>query len=329
MQTTSVVKVLAAWLLGLMLVVAGFIATVSVLNGQLYSPEHQVRLYLDALRDGDGEKALGLLNASVPDGANPTLLDGEALSRGSDPIEDLEVGEARGAGGDRVEVPVTYTVDGVATSTVFPLQRTGTEWGFFNVWRFEPTVLPTVEVSALNSVVAAVNGVDVGLPDGRAALAALYPTALTAEYEGRYFSAPARHATITSRENPPPPLALATEATPELTQAVDDQLHAFLDGCAEQTVFQPTNCPFNYPTNERLAGDISWSIAEYPSATITPGNGGWSLATLRGTARIETRLRDFFSGAVRDVSEAVPFEFEADLVVTEDAITVTPVVRYR
>ena len=58
MHTTPVVKVLAAWLLGLMLVGAGFTATVSVLNARLYSPEHQVDLYLDALHDGDGGKAL-------------------------------------------------------------------------------------------------------------------------------------------------------------------------------------------------------------------------------------------------------------------------------
>ncbi|MFJ6000770.1 hypothetical protein [Arthrobacter sp. NPDC092385] len=328
MHTTPVVKVLAAWLLGLMLVGAAFIATVSVLNARLYSPEHQVGLYLDALHDGDGGKALGLLNASVPEGANPTLLDGDALRRASASLEDVDVGDAREAGADRVEVPVTYTLDGVGTTTVFPLQRTGTEWGFFNVWRFEQTVLPLVEVSALNSLEATVNGVPVGLPGGSAALATFYPAVITAQYEGTYFSAPERRAAVTNREAPPPPLALATEATPELTQAVADQLHAFLDACAEQTVFQPADCPFAYPTNERLAGDIAWSIEEYPAVSITPSDGEWLLAPLRGSARIETRLRDLFSGAVREVSETVPFEFGAELQVGEDAVTVTPVVRY-
>lgn len=328
MQATPVVKVLAAWLLGIVLVGAAFVATVSVMNGRLYSPEHQVGLYLDALRDGDGGKALGLLNASVPDGSNPTLLYGDALRTASEQLEDVDIGKASGTGGDRVEVPVTYMLDGAEQTTVFPLQRTGTEWGFFNVWQFEQTVLPIVDVSALNSVEAAVNGVDVGLPDGKAALASFYPAAVTAQYEGKYFSAPEQHAAVTSREGPPPPLTLATEATAELVQAVDDQVHAFLDGCAEQTVFQPTNCPFNYLTDERLAGDITWSIEQYPAASITPNDGEWLLAPLRGAARIDTRLRDFFSGAVRDVSETVPFEFDADLTVTEDAIMVTPVVRY-
>lgn len=328
MHTTPVVKVLVAWLLGLMLISVGFIATVSVLNARLYGPEHQVGLYLDALREGDGGKALGLLNAVVPEGANPTLLDGDALRRASASLSDVDVGDARAAGADRVEVPVTYTLDGTETTTVFPLQRTGTEWGFFDVWRFEQTVLPLVEVSALNSVEATVNGVPVGLPGGSVALATFYPAAVTAQYQGSYFSAPEQHAAVTSRETPPPPLALTTEATPQLTQAVTDQVHAFLDGCAEQSVFQPTNCPFGYPTNERLAGDITWSIEEYPTASVSPSDGEWLLAPLQGSARIETRLRDLFSGAVRDVSETVPFEFGADLQVGGDAVTVTPVMRY-
>jgi hypothetical protein len=321
------VKVLAGWLLVLMLVGTAFFATVSLLNRQLYSPEHQVGLYLDALRDGDGGKALGLLAASVPEGANPALLDGEPLEQATASLEDVTVGDAREAGADRVEVPVTYTLDGVEATTAFTLQRTGTEWGLFNVWQFEPGVLPTVEVSVVNSVEATVNGLAVGLPDGKASLASFYPAAVTAQYEGKYFQAPEGHAAVTGREAPPP-LALATEATPELTRAVDDQLHAFLDDCARQTVFQPTNCPFNYLTNERLAGDIAWSIEEYPQASITAGDGGWLLAPLRGSARIDTQLRDFFSGAVRDVAEPVPFEFDADLTVSGDTVTVTPVVRY-
>lgn len=321
-------KPLVVWLLGLMLVVAGFFATVAALNGRLYSPEHQVGLYLEALRDGDGGKALGLLNASVPEGSDPTLLDGDALRRASAPLEDVEIGEAQEADDERVEVPVTYALDGAEHTTSFPLTRTGTEWAFFNVWQFEPTVLPTVEVSALNSVEAAVNGVDVGLPDGRATLASFYPAAVTAQYEGKYISAPEQHATVTEPGTSPPPLALAGEATAELTRTVDEQLHAFLDDCAEQTVFQPTNCPFNYLTDERLAGGITWSIEEYPSVSITPDDDGWVLAPLRGSAHLDTELRDFFSGAIRHVEESVPFEFDADLTVTGDAVTVTPVVRY-
>ena len=326
-QTIPAVKVLAAWLLGLVLVGAAFIGTVTALNASTYGPEHQVGLYLDALWEGDGGAALGLLNASVPPGADPTLLDGDALRRSMAEIQEVEVGDARETDPDRTEVPVTYALDGVRTTTVLPLERTGRIWGFFDVWRFQPSVLPAVELSATNSVRATVNGTDVGLPEGMAQLASFYPGSITAGYEGRYFAAPEQRITVDG-VTAPPPVSLGTEATPELTEAVEGQLRAFLDSCAEQSVFQPANCPFAYPTNERLAGDLDWSIAEYPSVSISPADGGWALAPLQGTAQIDTLLRDFFSGAVRQVSEPVPFEFDAGLTVSEDAITVTPVVRY-
>ncbi len=328
MSTTPALKVAAVWLLALLLLGAGFVTAVTVLNGRLYSPEHQVGLYLDALRDGDGGKALGLLNATVPENANPALLDGDALRSAADPLEDVQVEEARDTADDRVEVPVTYLLAGSEHTTVFPLRRIDREWGFFNVWQFEETVLPITEVSVVNGVGATVNGITVGLPGGAAPLATFYPTVVEAEYTEEFFAAPAQQTAVVDRTSPPPPLALATEATPQLTQVVEDQLRAFLDDCANQTVFQPTNCPFNYPTTERLAGSIEWSVEEYPTASITAADGSWSLAPLKGVARLDTELQDYFSGAIRSVSEPVPFEFGADLLVTEDAVTVTPVVRY-
>jgi hypothetical protein len=327
-HTTRSVKVLAAWLLGLMLVGAAFMGTVTVLNSSRYAPEHQVGLYLDALRAGDGGTALGLLNASVPSGADPTLLDGDALRRSTAAVQEVRIGDARETGADRVEVPVTYALDGAQATTVFELERVRRTWGFFDVWRFEEGVLPAVELSAPDTVQAAVNGTDVGLPEGRARLASFYPASITAGYQGRYFAAPEQRIGIVDGSTPPPPIGLATEATPELAAAVEDRVREFLDSCAEQSVFQPAGCPFAYPTNERLAGDLEWSITEYPSVSISPDDGGWALAPLQGTAQIDTLLLDFFSGAVRQVSEPVPFEFDAGLTVSGDSITVTPVVRY-
>lgn len=327
MRASPVVKVLTAWLLGLALVGAGFLTAVAQVNARLYNPEHQVGLYLDALRDGDGGRALGLLRASVPEGSDPALLDGEALRRAVGPLAEVDVAQAREVGDDRVEVPVTYSLEGTESTTVFGLHRTGAEWWFFPVWEFEPADLPTVEVNAPHSTWATVNGVDVGLPDGTAGLASFYPAEVTAGYTGHFTASPEQSAVVVDTV-PPAPLDLLPEATPELTRAVDDQVHAFLDECASRQVFQPGNCPFAYPTQERLAGDIRWSISEYPEVTVLPEDDGWSLAPLEGTARIDTRLQDYFSGAVRTVSDTVPLEFEATLEVSEDAVVVTPVVTY-
>ena len=61
-----------------MLAVAAAITTVTLVNTHVYGPHQQVESYLEALRQGEGERALGLLNATVPD-ANAALLDGPAL----------------------------------------------------------------------------------------------------------------------------------------------------------------------------------------------------------------------------------------------------------
>ncbi|TYD00336.1 hypothetical protein FQ377_02450 [Arthrobacter echini] len=323
MQTTPVVKVTAAWLLCLLLLIAAFVAVVSSLNARLYSPEHRVDLYLGALQQGEGGRALGLLNATVPDGSDASLLDGDALRAATAPLEDTTIQDARDTGPDTVEVPVTYRVNDEDHTTLLPLEQTGTEWGVFEVWEFEPGVLPTVGVSTRHGEEASVNGVDVGLPDGNVELASFYPAAVSARYDTPYLVSSEERAVVAGTGSPAP-LELVPEQTPELARAVDDQVHAFLDTCADQAVFQPTGCPFTYVTTEPLAGDIAWTIEEYPPVTVTEEGDDWTVSSLKGSARLETTLKTYFSGAETDVSESIGFEFEADLAVTGDEVTVTP-----
>ncbi|THJ68518.1 hypothetical protein E8P82_00975 [Arthrobacter echini] len=326
MQTSPVVKVLAAWVLAILLIVACCSALVAAMNSRLYSPEHRVERYLGALQEGDGGQALGLLDAAVPEGVDPSLLDGDALRAASAPLEDIEVQDARDTGADRVEVPVSYQLDGAAQTTLFELEQTGTTWGVFDVWEFTRTTLPTLRISAPTLDMATVNGMDVGLGDGATDLASFYPAIVTAQVSGPYLTSPQQQAVVTGSGDTPAQLDLATTTTPELEQAVTDRVHAFLDSCAAQAVFQPTGCPFAYVTTEPVAADVVWTIEEYPSVTIMAEDGGWALAPLEGSARLETTFRDYFSGAETDISESIAYQFEADLTVTGNAVTVTPIV---
>lgn len=320
------IKVLAAWLLGLMVVVAAAIATVVVVNTHIFNPEEQVHNYLEALSDGDGERALGLLNASVPD-ANPAMLNGAPLQQSMSAVEDVAVGEAVEVSDGRVEVTTTYTVRGTAHSSTFSLARTGTEWLFFNTWEFVPSVLPTLELSVINQVEATLNGTRVGMPEGRNQFAVFYPGDFEAHYTSEYFAAPAQTVAVTDRSGDQR-IALATAATDVLVEAVDAQIRRFLDECAAQTVFQPANCPFNFQTENRVAGDIRWSITEYPTVTIEPFNGSWVMAPLSGNAELSTSLQDLFTGSIEPVTVPREFGFTARLSVSDDEIAVTPVVQY-
>jgi hypothetical protein len=309
-----------------MVTVAGFTAAVVTLNSGLYGPEQRVRDYFAALQDGDGALALGILNAAVPD-ADAALLDGPALERGAVAVERVRVQEPVETANGHVDVPVSYSIGGTEHTTSFPLERAGSQWFFFSQWEFVPSTLPTVEVSMSNLNEAELNGARVALPEGRGSFASFYPVEVEGRFDGEYFAAPAQTVPVTGRTGTPG-MALPAAATERLLQSVDTEIREFLDGCAAQTVFQPTNCPFNFQTDKRLAGDISWSIIEYPAIRIDPHDGEWVIAPLAGTARLDTRLQDLFTGAVSSVTARIPFEFSARLTVNGSTVTVSPVVRY-
>ena len=130
-MSQALVRIAAGWLLGLMLAVAASIVGVNVVNNTVASPQQPVREYLDALQEGDGGKALGLLRATVPPG-NAAMLDGTALKTAASRLANVTIGEPEERSGNQVMVPVQYTIDGSRLRTEFLLEQTGTEWLFFN-----------------------------------------------------------------------------------------------------------------------------------------------------------------------------------------------------
>src|SRR6476620_10207558 len=125
-MSQALVRIAAGWLMGLMLAVAGGIVAINLVNGSIASPQQPVREYLDALQKGEGEKALGLLHASVPQ-SNAAMRDGTALQTAAAGITGVEFGAAVERGGNQVMVPVDYTIDGSRLHTDFLLERSSTE----------------------------------------------------------------------------------------------------------------------------------------------------------------------------------------------------------
>jgi hypothetical protein len=330
-MSQALVRIAAGWLLGLMLAVAAAIVAVNLVNNTVASPQQPVREYLDALRSGDGGKALGLLRATVPP-SNAALLNGTALQTAASRIANVNIGEAEERPGGQVTVPMEYTIDGSRLRTDFQLQKSGTEWIFFNTWAFVPSRLPTVDVSVVNSPTATVNGVDVNMPNGRNSFAVFYPGEYEATVNGEYFSASATRATVTARDAPVAPLNLLTQATDDLKKDVAAKVKEFLDSCAAQAVkeqkLQP-DCPFYYASNNRVQdGSIKWSVTEYPNVSIEPFDGRWVVAPLDGKAKVEALQQNLFTGAWYPLDEEVDFSFTTRLDVSGDAIKVTPLLSF-
>jgi len=320
-------KIAAGWLLGLALAVAAAVVTISLVNANYFGPQQSVRNYLQALRDGDGAKALGLLQATVPS-SNAAMLDGDGLKAAAAKISDPHVGNPETLDGGRVKVTLSYSIDGAAQSTDFTLEPAGKTWLFFNTWNFVPSTLPTINVSVVNESQASVNGVEVNMPSGRNSFAVLYPGQYKAEYQSKYFQAPAATTTVTGPGAKPGTVALATGPSPALVSQVDSRIHQYLDGCAKQQVLLPAGCPFSNRTDNRVVGPIKWSIVDYPKIGISAYGGQWVVAPLTVKAQVEYQEQQLFTGTVADVKEAQDFGFTAKLDVTDSSITVTPVVDY-
>ncbi|UZX05666.1 hypothetical protein F8G81_22155 [Arthrobacter sp. CDRTa11] len=324
-------RIAAVWLLGLMLAVAGAVVAVNLVNNTVASPQQPVREYLDALHDGDGGKALGLLRAAVPPG-NAAMLDGTALQTAASRFTNVKLGKAEERAGGQVMVPMEYTIDGSRLRTEFLLEKTGTEWLFFNTWAFVPSRLPTLDITVVNASEATLNGVPVNMPNGRNSFAVFYPGEYEASLNGEYFAAPPTRATVTSREAPVAPLNLLTEATGDLREDVSAKVKEFLDTCAADAVKQQKlqpDCPFYFASNNVVKdGTIKWTVTEYPEVAIEPFDGRWVVSPLDGKAKVEGLQQNSFTGAWFPLDEEVDFSFTTRLDVDGDTINVTPLLTY-
>ncbi|MHC6228849.1 hypothetical protein ACX5I6_03580 [Arthrobacter sp. MMS24-T111] len=330
-MSQALVRIAAGWLLGLMLAIAGAVVAINIVNNTVASPQQPVREYLDALRSGDGGRALGILRATVPPG-NAAMLDGSGLQTAASRLSNVDVGDPEERPGNQVMVPLEYTIDGSRLRTEFLLQKTGTEWLFFNTWAFVPSRLPTVDMTVVNGNEATVNGVPVNMPGGRNSFAVFYPGEYEASLNGQYFSAPATRATVTSKDSPVAPLNLLTQATDKLKNDVAAKVREFLDGCAAEAVkeqkLQP-DCPFYYASNNRVQdGSIKWTVTEYPGVSVEPFDGRWVVAPLDGKAKVEALQQNAFTGAWYPLDAEVDFSFTTRLDVAGDTVKVIPMLSF-
>ncbi len=304
-----------------MLTIAAAVVVIYFVNTKTYGPERHIRTYLAAVADGEGEQALGILNAQVPQ-ANAALLDDDALRASVKGLQIREFGEPEDLGEDRVKVPVRYAYGDSEGTTEFVLENTGKQWLFFDTWRFSPSTLPAVQVSAPALREANLNGVRVTLPEGANSFAAFPLSRVAASYESQYLAAPEQQTVVTADSKAQ--LNLAPEATKELISKVDTSIRGFLDECTAADRLAPPGCPFYHLTNNRVEQPIKWSIAQYPQVKLTQVEGRWLLNPLTGTARVTATQVDLFSGDKSPLVAEEEFTFNAALRVDGEEVTVSP-----
>lgn len=323
-STDRVLKAVGAWLFLILLSVAAAAVTIALVNKYQYGPEAEVKEYFEAIRAGDGAKALGLLNAEVPD-SNAALLDGEPLKAAGEHVGDVKISTVSDDG-DHAVVRAEYTLDGQPHDSEFTLHPAATQWGFFTVWDFDRSTLPTMRVSLPGSTAVDINGSAAALKNSARDFAVFYPGVYTGSYSSPMVAAQPQDTAVT-RPDQPATMNLTAVASEDLKAQVDQQVKDYVDKCAAQDTLYPVGCPFSHDFSGRVQGDVKWSIIDRPRPEVRlsgPRADTWSLADSPGKAKIEFTSVDLFDGRTSKVSQEVPFTFRAGLTVDQDRAVVTP-----
>ena len=321
---SSVDRVLAWWLLGVLAALVIALTSLALINRLVYGPQGQVRAYFAAVREGDGSKALGILGAQVPD-ASAAMLNGGALKASFAGLKDLSTGAVTVTdGGERATVTVTYTLDGEAGSTDFRLHKVGSHWGVFDQWQIDAGELPTVEITSNSVEAATLNNTKVAVEGGSREFAVLYPGSYTVTYESALYSAGSQTVPVTAPGGAPSPLTVELTPSEAAVTSVQQQIKTYLDTCAAQSSLYPTGCPFEYDFSGRVDGEVTWLVTEYPQPEVTLAGGKWALGKSSGKAEISFTELDLYTGETQQVTDTVSFSLKGSLTASGETLTFTP-----
>lgn len=320
-------RVAAGWATAIVLLLALAIGGAIVANRLLFSPQHLVVTLQQHLAAGEGAKALGLMDATVPKG-DGVALDGDVLKATQHNITDFTTDKAVAVDGepDLRTVTAHYKAEGVDQESNYTLRHTGKTWFFFDTWAFEPVTLPTVKIKANTVNEVNVNEQSIPLKAGVTTLPVFYPAILDASFTTKNFSADTRGVVVTGLGKDPVEIALKTEPTKEFVAAINSKVRSYLDDCATQQVLMPSGCPFAYNTTARVdSSSIQWSIDTYPTIEVTYYNGSWVLSPLDVTASVDLVEQDLRTGSKAEKTVVEDFSFTAQLTTSTTEVSVVPV----
>lgn len=324
--SSRVEQILVGWFVGMLCAVLMALGALGAINRWVYDPAGQVRQYFQAIRDGNGSRALGILGAEVPEGADGAMLNGDVLKRSLANLKDLTVDSTHiSADGTEATVTVDYTLDGEPATTDFELEKVGSHWGVFDQWHIKKGELPTVTIDSVAVDAATLNNAKVHVGEGAQKYAVMYPGEFTVTYESNLFSSQPETARITSAEGEAKPLDVKLQPSEQAMKSVNYQIKSQLDSCATQDTLYPAGCPFEYPFTGRVQGDVKWSIEKYPQPELDyTSDKKWNLAQSSGVARISFTQLDLLTGETSQVNESVPFIYNAQLNVSGEELALIP-----
>ncbi|GAA1442171.1 hypothetical protein [Leifsonia poae] len=315
------------------LLLLAFFAAVGALQRGPYSAGGFVSAYLDSLADHDVNAALSMPGADptapslraqgLPSAPSRELLRSDVLPSltGIRIVSDDDLGT-----GEHL-VAVQAKADGHPVAARFSVRQTGAVLGLLPTWRFAATPLTVARITVEHADTFTVGGhtleprAAADLPPDAFSVAADYlvfaPAVYSLGHSDQYTEA--KPVTLTARM-PGRQVEVSVVAQPNaaFVEKTEKQLDAYLDGCAEQHVLQPTGCPFGVVIDDRVEGVPTWKIVKYPPVTITAGERGWMMPDSQGIAHLSVTVQSLFDGTVTKRESDEPFAVSLSTITIRD-----------
>lgn len=300
-------------------------ATWGILNTQLYSASGFVSQYLSALSRHDAASALSM--PGVTDGLPPDAPTALLRSSAFGELREAKVTGTHSAGENTI-VSTSFVAGGKPGTADFTLKTNGRTFGIFESWAFAERPLSTIAVSVAHGVQFQVGSSGVidlrttgapGVTDwgGTQGFLVFAPMAYVFSLDSTKLAAlptqvitttPGQHGSVT----------VDVQATTAFSEQVQKELNSYLDECVTQHVLQPTGCPFGYQTGNRIVGEPTWTVVDYPVVNVTAGTSSWVVRKAVGHVRITGEIQSVYDGTVSKLDKVIAYVTNLDIVVRPD-----------
>lgn len=296
------------------------------INQSLYSASGFVSQYLSALSRHDAASALSMpgVGDKLPADADRALLRGTAMGE----LSDITITQVSGNDA-KTTVTASYLLGGDKATGTFVVKRIGNTMGFFESWAFAELPVAKAKVTVWHD--AAFDVGNSGLIDLRSTDSAKDATVWGGT--GTYLLfAPGNYVfdhTSTWLTAKKGVLDIATpgetaevvvdvQANSAFNKRVQKEVDDYLDNCVKQHVLQPSGCPFGYQTGNRIVGEPTWEVSEYPVISVVPGESTWAVKNAVGKLRITGEVQSLYDGSISPLDEIVDAVFNINISIRAD-----------
>ena len=317
------VRIVVAAVGGVLVLVLGAAIAISIVNQVVYSPEHQVESYLDAVIAGDATAALAIGDVEGTT-AERVLLTNEMLKATDGGITGYTITDVSVSGEGAV---VTADVDQAdeQMEATYTLAKTGKTALLFDNWSLDSVRLPTLPIQVSADITELdINGVTMPLTDeiqesGYLQILAFPGDYVVASGGDNTWLAAEPQAMHVGLEESYDVAKVSLEPTEKFTASIDKQVADYVAGCAAQKLLSAEDCPlraYDYGT----ITDVVWTIDEPAVTTLNSSySSEWYVSTdERGSATVTYTKADYF-GVVAPEKEAVSFSINGTVKMVDGA----------